>query len=189
MPDYILSLATENKNVKKMGINGNIHIPGSALAENFTYVLKATYTDQGASGMEPIKVSAMRMLQPPKLEAENFSTQRDALSEVGDGGVSMGFSSTYISFKNIDLTAVDSVTFGYSYKGPECFITIKTGSPDGETIGKARFGGESESKEIDELTIPIKETTGPQEIFFLHDKAPDIHEEIYLDWIGFKTRK
>jgi cytochrome c len=189
MADYILSLATENKNVKKMGINGNIHIPGSALAENFTYVLKATYTDQGASGMEPIKVSAMRMLQPPKLEAENFSTQRDALSEVGDGGVSMGFSSTYISFKNIDLTAVDSVTFGYSYKGPECFITIKTGSPDGETIGKARFGGESESKEIDELTIPIKETTGPQEIFFLHDKAPDIHEEIYLDWIGFKTRK
>jgi cytochrome c len=127
----------------------------------------------------------MRMLQPPKLEAENFSTQRDALSEVGDGGVSMGFSSTYISFKNIDLTAVDSVTFGYSYKGPECFITIKTDSPNGETIGKARFGRESESKEMDELTIPIKETTGSKELFFLHEKAPDIHEEIYLDWIGF----
>ena len=189
MADYILSLATENKNLKMMDVNGSIKIPAATFDENFTYILKATYTDQGASGMEPITVSAIRMLQPPKLEAENFSTQRDALSEVGNTGVSMGFSSTYISFKNIDLTAVDSITFGYSYKGPECFITIKTGSPDGETIGKARFTNKPESKNKNELTIPIMQTSGSQEIFFLHDKAPDIHEEIYLDWIGFHKKK
>src|SRR5690606_34235012 len=149
------------------------------------FVLKASYSDEGASGMEPITVSAMRMLQPPKLQAENFSTQRDALSEVGDNGVSMGFSSTYISFKNIDLTAVDSVTFKYSYNGPECFITIKIDSRDGEVIGKARFSNTLKTKNKNELGIPIKETSGSKEIFFLHDKAPDIHAEIYLDWISF----
>lgn len=189
MADYILSLAGENTNTKNMGVEGTIDIPGTLGKEDRTYVLKASYTDHGASGIEPITVSAIRMLQPPKLEAENFSTQRDVLSEVGDNGVYMGFESTYISFKNIDLTAVDSVTFGYSYKGPECFITIKTGSPDGEVIGKARFTNIPESKNLNELTIPIKETSGSQEIFFLHDKAPDIHEEIFLDWISFKRRE
>jgi len=189
MADYILSLATENKNLKEMGIEGTIKIPSTNKTEDRTFVLKATYMDQGASGMEPIAVSAIRMLQPPILEAENFSTQRDALSEVGDNGVYLGFASTYISFKNIDLTAVDSVTFGYSYKGPECFITIKTSSPDGEVIGKARFTKKPESKNLNELTIPIKETSGLREIFFLHDKAPDIHEEIYLDWISFHRRE
>ncbi|MEQ9582402.1 MAG: hypothetical protein RIM68_09610, partial [Arenibacter sp.] len=72
---------------------------------------------------------------------------------------------------------------------PECFITIKTGSPDGETIGKARFTNKPGSKNKNELTIQIKQTSGSQEIFFLHDKAPDIHEEIYLDWIGFHKKK
>ncbi|HLT50507.1 MAG TPA: PQQ-dependent sugar dehydrogenase [Arenibacter sp.] len=185
MADYILSLATENKNLKKMDVNGTITIPPTDSEEDRTFVLKASYSDEGASGMEPITVSAMRMLQPPKLQAENFSTQRDALSEVGDNGVSMGFSSTYISFKNIDLTAVDSVTFKYSYNGPECFITIKTDSPDGEVIGKARFSNTLKTKNKNELRISIKETSGSKEIFFLHDKAPDIHAEIYLDWISF----
>ncbi|MCM4153974.1 PKD domain-containing protein [Arenibacter sp. N53] len=189
MADYILSLAKEKTNLIKMGVEGIIEIPSTYENEDRTYVLKASYTDLGASGMEPITVSAIKMLQPPKLEAENFSTQRDALSEVGDNGVSMGFASTYISFKNIDLTAVDSITFGYSYKGPECFITIRTGSPDGEIIGKARFTHIPEAKNKNELSIPIKETSGSQEIFFLHDKAPDIHEEIYLDWISFHKRE
>jgi cytochrome c len=188
MADYILSLTKKDTNTLKLNVQGTIDIPATASDENRTYVLKASYTDKGASGMEPITVSAIRMLQAPKLEAENFSTQRDVLSEVGNNGVSMGFSSSYISFKNIDLTMVDSVTFKYSYKGPECFITIKTGSPNGETIGKARFFNSPESKNKKQLTIPIKETTGLNEVFFLHDKAPDIHEEIYLDWIEFHKR-
>src|SRR5690606_20231037 len=124
MADYILSLATENKNIKKMAVKGTINIPPTELTEDRTFVIEATYTDKGTSGMEPITVTEMRVLQPPKLEAENFSTQRDVLSETGDNGISMGFSSTYISFRNIDLTGVDSVIFRYNYKGPECFITI-----------------------------------------------------------------
>lgn len=187
MADYILSLATENKNIKKMGVKGTIGIPPSDLPEDRTFVLEASYTDKGASGMEPITVSEMRVLQPPKLEAENYSTQRDVLSESGDNGIAMGFSSTYISFKNIDLTGVDAVTFRYSYRGPECFITIKTDSPDGEIIGKARFSNDLENKH--EVSIPIKETSGSKEIFFLHDKAPDIHAEISLDWISFHKKK
>jgi cytochrome c len=137
--------------------------------------------------MEPITVTEMRVLQPPKLEAENFSTQRDVLSETGDNGISMGFSSTYISFRNIDLTGVDSVTFRYNYKGPECFITIKTDSLDGKVIGKARFSNDLKNKH--EVSIPIKETSGSKDIFLLHDKAPDIHAEIYLDWISFHKKK
>ena len=187
--DYILSLAAENKNVKKMYIRGNINIPPTVSPEDRSYVLKASYTDQGASGMEPITVSAMRMLQPPKLEAENFSTHRDLLSKAGGNSVSMGFSTTYISFKNIDLNQVESVTFRYSYEGPECFIIVKTGSPEGETIGKARFTGKFKQKEWRKLTIPIKATSGSKEIFFLHDKAADIHEEISLDWISFNQGK
>jgi len=189
MADYILSLAAENKNVKKMNIQGTIKIPPTVSPEERSYVLKASYTDQGASGMEPIRVSTLRMLQPPTLEAENFSTHRDLLSQAGRSSVSMGFSTTYISFKNIDLNQVGSVTFRYSYEGPECFITVKTGSPEGEVIGKARFTGKFNQKEWRDLTIPIKATSGSKEIFFLHDKAPDIHEEISLDWIRFNQGK
>ncbi len=186
MADYILSLGNKSGNVKNMGIEGTIKIPDQ---EAKTYVLKATYTDHGSSGMEPITVSALRVLQPPKLEAENFSTQHDVLSEVGNTSVAMGFSSTYITFKNIDLTSVDSVTFRYNYGGPECSIEIRTGSPKGESLGKAYFHGDSKARRGSrELTIPIKPTSGSKELFFLHDKAPDIHVEIGLDWIYFHRK-
>jgi cytochrome c len=189
MADYILSLAVENKNIKKMGVRGSINIPSDDRHKDRTYVLKASYTDQGTNEIEPITTSAIRMIQPPKLEAENFSTHRDVLSEAGDNAISMGFSSTYISFKNIDLHRVDSVTFRYSYQGPECFINIKTDSPDGKTIGKAQFKGTYGEKGWRELTVPIQETSGLKELFFLHDKAPNIHEEITLDWIYFHQKK
>ena len=189
MADYILSLAVQNKSVKRMDVQGTIMIPENIESQgDRTYVMKATYIDQGSPGMEPITVSAVRTLQPPKLEAENFSSHRDLLSEVGARSVSMGFSSTYISFRNIDLNNVDSVTFRYSYKGPECFITIKLDSPEGESIGMAQFIGDPGFKGFRELSIPIKATSGSKEIFFLHDKAPDIHEEIGLDWIRFHKK-
>lgn len=187
--NYILSMAEENKNVKKMDVRGVIKIPANieSLGET-TYALKVIYSDQGTLEMEPITVSAIRTLLPPKLQAEKFSSHRDLLSEAGDDVVYMGFSSTYISFENIDLYNVDSVTFRCSYKGPECFITLKIDSPDGKSIGKAQFIGNPQSKGLSELTIPIKETRGSREIFYLHDKAPDIHEEIVLDWIYFHQK-
>ena len=188
MADYILSLAGAETNVTEMGERGAIGTLANDEEHNITYVLRASYTDRGASGMDAITVSKLRVLQPPKLEAENFSTHRDMLSEAGAKSISMGFSSTYISFKHIDLSNVDSVRFRYSYKGPECFIAIRTRSPEGELIGEARFTGNPEIRGYRELTIPIKETHGAQELFFLHDKAPDIHEEIGLDWIYFIKR-
>lgn len=187
MAGYILSLAEGSKNVEQMPTKGFIQIPKAIESnEKIIYVLKTSYTDKGTAEMDPITVSTMRTLQPPKLEAENFSTHRDLLSEVGDNMVYMGFSSTYISFKNIDLNKVDSITFRYSYRGPECFITVKLDSASGQTIGKAQFIGDLENRGIKELTIPIEPVQGNREIFFLHSKAPDIHEEIALDWIGFQ---
>ena len=188
MADYILSLAGEDKHVIEMGVQGTIGILANDEQNNITYVLRASYRDGGGAGMDPITVSTFRMFQPPRLEAEHFSTHRDMLSSVGATSISMGFSSTYISFKHIDLSNVDSVTFRYNYKGPECFIAVKTRSPEGELIGEARFTGNPEIRGYRELTVPIKETHGVQEIFFLHDKAPDIHEEIGLDWIYFHKR-
>ena len=68
MADYILSLATENQHVEKVDLVGAINILSTASLEDRTYVLKASYTDQRAYGMEPITASTLRMLQPPKLE-------------------------------------------------------------------------------------------------------------------------
>jgi len=187
MAGYILSLAEGSKKIEQMPTKGFIRIPkANESDQDIIYVLKTSYTDKGTTEMDPITVSTMRTLQPPKLEAENFSTHRDLLSEAGDNVVYMGFSSTYISFKNIDLNKVDSITFRYSYRGPECFITVKLDSASGRTIGKAQFIGDLENRGNNELTIPIEPTQGNREIFFLHDKAPDIHEEIILDWIGFQ---
>ncbi|MEQ6121259.1 PQQ-dependent sugar dehydrogenase [Reichenbachiella sp. MALMAid0571] len=186
MADYILSLAEGNQNVKPVPTKGFIQIPEDIESgENITYILKASYTDKGTTEMDPITTTAIRTIQNPKLQAENFSTMHDLLSESGDKMVFMGFSSTYISFKNIDLNNVDSITFRYNYKGPECFITVKLDSATGKSIGKAQFIGDLKKRGVKELTIPIEPTQGNREIFFLHSKAPDIHEEIGLDWIYF----
>lgn len=190
MADYILSLSGENRKIDQIPTKGLIEIPKDIETDfDFTYIIRASYTDKGTSEMDPITVTDIRTIQSPKLQAENFSTHRDLLSEAGDNMVYMGFSSTYISFKDLDLNNVDSITFRYSYKGPECFITVKLDSASGQTIGKAQFIGEDQRRGMQEMTIPISETKGKKEIFFLHNKAPDIHEEIGLDWIYFHQRK
>ena len=66
----------------------------------------------------------------------------------------------------------------------ELWVDLKPDEPSYMVL-KGTYG----EKDWKELTIPIKETSGLKELFFLHDRAPNIHEEISLDWIYFHQKQ
>ncbi|HVK21827.1 MAG TPA: ThuA domain-containing protein [Actinokineospora sp.] len=111
--------------------NGNAHIIGAA-----------SYTDHGGNGMSPLPGSAQFVLQPKRKQAEYFGAMsgvRVVNQSGAESGARIGDVSNddWISFKPVNFTGINQVSFKISSPSGGGSIELHAGSPNGALIATA----------------------------------------------------
>ncbi|WP_436493450.1 ThuA domain-containing protein [Actinokineospora sp. HUAS TT18] len=111
--------------------NGNAAIIGTAL-----------YTDRGANGLPALSSSAQFILQPKHKQAEYFTGQ-SGIRVVSQAGAESGGrigdidNNDWISFKPVNFTGINQVSFKVSSPNGGGTIELRAGSPTGTLIASA----------------------------------------------------
>ncbi len=142
-------------------------------ADNVFYVFKGSYTDKGASGVNPITGTATNILQPKKKEAEHFSSQSgiqvENTSDVLGGGRNVGFinNNDYLSFTPMNLQDITHITLRAASNVNGGFVEVRSGSPTGTLVGKRFIPVTGGWQNWDYFSMPIEDPRGTNELFFV----------------------
>lgn len=121
--EYVLSLGSTEAAPRRLPLEGTYPTPGSAasggnparVAQGGSYLLRASYTDRGANGIEPITSTAQLLLRQPLLapqDADVISEGTSYAPSLGDPMFTVDRSGAYLGFTGIDLTGIDSIAVG-----------------------------------------------------------------------------
>ncbi|MFN8353091.1 MAG: ThuA domain-containing protein [Spirosomataceae bacterium] len=176
MVKYILAINDPNKNFKPIASIGSI--PLKEHLENKTsgyYTIKASYTDQGYLGNRPERGEDLTRLRYHRLRAMDADRHPGFIFDWGE--LRQGGSKAYLVFKNIDLTAIKTISFEYASLDKAGEIEIRKNSVAGPVIGKATFeptGGWGNMKWIQtQLTVPQEGTCDLYFVAVKHTQPAD----------------
>jgi cytochrome c len=148
--DYIFSLNTQNPNVIRLALNGEVK-PETPTFENAAgrFVLRAAYKDKGTANVKSIFSEKVIQLKPNILRPQDLdysqsvqliTTPGYSFSLVGDGA--------YGVYKNLDLSSIKSIIAFVQASSRNgaigAYVEARLGSPTGELIGKSDFISQGE---------------------------------------------
>jgi cytochrome c len=174
MAEYILSLG---KDVNRLPAKGT-YVFDQHKPENTdgTYILTASYTDKGSGEVSALTAQEVAVLRHPVVPARTFNSTDKASKFTLDKETSQGLvdqeieavigaAGSYISFENIDLTGIKSMTIQGIYS-PEFFgggtIRVHTGSADGEVVAEVEV---PETPGFIRMQSNVKATDGQQDLY------------------------
>jgi cytochrome c len=125
LAQYVLGLSNPNARPRRLPIAGSYttverRVPtgdkaAHAVTERGSYVLRASYTDDGATGVAPLTTTAAVLLRHPRLApetADSISTGITYNLSKGDPGFVIRRSGSHLAFRGIDLSGIGSVDIG-----------------------------------------------------------------------------
>ncbi len=197
MLDYILSLGDQKDDAVSIPIKGSYQ-PGhqEGMSEEGTYVLMATYSDNGAGDTEPLTSSEMLMLRHPKVGASNFSAIKVATLEelnakeaaslgVQASAMVAGEHGGVVTYRDLDLTGISSLSLTIA-TAPKMTdggkVILYLDVPDGDPVGEVTVQT-GETTQLKSYDIPIS-AAGKHN---LHLKFEGIDEGVVggLIWLTF----
>jgi cytochrome c len=189
MTKYILSLGEGGQ--AGLPLEGTYTLQDHKSGGEGTYVITASYTDKGDKFTGPLTGRRMIRLRSPRVQAEDFDSfhnvGRQGPWEDGTSIVSNIRDGSYISFKGIDLSGIDQLTFRIASVRQPVVVEVRAGSPTGKLIGKTTISP-SANKEAGWRTIKadIQNPGGVNELFFVfRNKEVKDKDLLNLDWIYF----
>ena len=183
MVRYILSLANQDK-TPSLPTKGTFT---TTLPEGDkgvgTYVLRASYRDNGANGINGLSSEMTHLLRSSTVQASKAEFQNDIRKfEVPNGSeiAIASASGSYLGFRQIDLTNVGEITFLVSAPKEHInssggIIEVRLGSPEGKVIGT--------SAQIEPTTTPAM-STPPQRLNVAIEQQEGNSEDLYFLFVS-----
>ena len=125
LAQYVLSLSNANAQTQRLPISGSYTTaerrvptawdPAKTVTQRGSYVLRATYTDNGARGAAPLSTSSAVLLRHPILAPETADSISPGITynlSKGDPGFVIRRSGSHLAFKAIDFTGIGSIQIG-----------------------------------------------------------------------------
>jgi cytochrome c len=142
MVTYILSFGEEG-NAQSLPVEGTF-TPGSDQqnASNGVHMLKAMYTDRGADAVGASTSQQIHIFRSNRVKAVDLDQQEDMqIFKTDEAEVVLISGPGYLSFNQIDLTDIRSITLSGSVvgQGTSTLIEIRLDSPDGKKIAEANL--------------------------------------------------
>ena len=181
MAEYILSLYSESDKQAKFPAKGSYqsaeHIETNTRG---SYILTASYTDNGGGEIEPMTAQESLVLKAPWLEAEAYEEGSAPKMTITpdmipgleqDMAIVIGQKDAYMVFKGIDLTGVKAVSGAFTInsafvKGGE--VELRIGSLDGERIGAIPIEAELAGMEMSQLAANLERPVeGEQDLYIV----------------------
>lgn len=186
---YILSLGTQEANIPLRGKLPFDRHPASG--GNGAYVLFASYTDNGANGIDPISTREHLVLRSPLIQLEDY--------EEGNVGVviataNTGFTSyianitngKFVRFNQLDLQHIRQVKFRIRTQGAGGTIVMRSSSRTGAVIGRLDVPPGGPQTDWKEFSMPVHAEGGLQDIFLTFESSVAGKSLFYIDWMLFE---
>lgn len=192
MVSYILSLSEKPKKLSlKNAIVLKDHI---GKGREGSYLLNASYRDQGANGIEPLDGRAYIVLQNPRVQADDFDKGNVQISSViteAMAYVTGVHDRSYIIFNNIDLTYVKRLTYRLQMLGEGGQIELRLNGFDGSVISRLNVPAALQVKGKSvwtDMEASITGTKGLHNLYFVFRAKNTTAKLFNLDWINFSNR-
>ncbi len=200
MVDYILSLSDDAPRSSQYPPQGT-YTSRSHLEKNpyGSYVLTASYTDQGGQAVGPLSVQQSLLLRHPRIEAEDYDEGQamkfpikaeDTPGIDEDMTIVVGQHGKSFMFRDIDLTGVAAIKgqFGLApgiTKGGT--VEYRLDAPDGELLGSAKLEQGLTTMGFKEPITTINEVSGKHDIYVVFVGEKDDEEVLVavVNWIEF----
>ncbi len=178
MVKYILSLADAQVQVKSLPVNGNIKLNlGKTDDPKGLYTLIASYTDQGANGINPLKGAEVLSLRSANVKPVHADAH-PGFSRFGNN-VGAGSHKSHIYLKNIDLNTIKQINFELRSGNKEGAIEVRLDSYAGPVIAVANFTAVEKNDKTFFAPAPLKEKiTGRHDLYFVIVKKTKPDENV-----------
>lgn len=159
------------------------------------YVMRASYTDKGNPVTGTLTGSSLLVLRNPKVQAEDFEFYQNISRRHIDGTdltfVSDVQNSSYIGFKQLDLTSIKNILFRVGARTTGSRIEVRMESPDGPLLGTAEVTQtESKPEAMQIVTAAVNNASGAHDLFFVFQNNSGAKNNLLnLDWIYFDNGK
>ncbi|KAA2239899.1 carbohydrate-binding protein [Chitinophaga agrisoli] len=182
MVKYILSFSQPP--LKSLPVTGQVN---TGNAQRGNYVFRASYTDHGSAMPGSLNGSALLILRPARVEAEEFELSPKA-GVRHDDGTNMTFvegtqNGAFMHLSDIDLTAIDRLQFSANAPGAGVTIEVHADRPDGPLLGAAPVAAATAFQTV---TAPIKGASGRHNVFLVFKGNGDARA--MLDWVYFQRK-
>ena len=196
MVKYVLSLANEKKTQAQQPMQGtfvaNQHL---GKGQEGSYIFTASYTDRGGNGVGPLATREIVTLRSPRVQAEDFDEKAPGVGKQRPGGTDYTVINnlkhgTWVSFKDLDLTGVDRISFRVASKEHSGTIEVRAGSPTGKLVGTATVSPTGDNRTFTTVSTPVSGApAGVNDLYFVFTSGsgqvvPD-RNLFVIDWIQF----
>lgn len=157
-----------------------------------SYLLLASYTDNGANGVEPLMARSYITLRNPLVQIEDYD----------EGNVRLGTNTTefltyatnirpnsFVKFKQLDLTQVKSLKYRVLTNGLGGNIEVRLDRPDGKVVSTVAIPA-GKSKAWQEITASVSsQEKGAHDVYFLFTNSGNVPQNLFnLDWVYFSNK-
>lgn len=194
MVKYILSLADEAQKI--LPVKGSFTTKVARDDRGYgTYLLRASYEDQGYKDLAPQKAEQTFVLRNAKVPVHGFDSYFNVnkVTLEGESIVTPSKSGAYMALKQIDLRDIKSLKVFTAVPKTEMMavgakIEVRLDAPDGKIIGESPFIEPSEGFLAKPLNIELIPTDGLHDIYlvFQNPKAEG-HPLLILFNTNFKS--
>lgn len=184
MIKYIMSLGEPKPKVKSLPAKGSYTTkqqPGDK--GQGVYIFRAAYTDRGANGLPGIAAEETFTMRSTAINPSKYDEVVDAtkMSYGGNNFVIPAKSGSYISLKQIDLTAITSIEI--TAMAPKAQLNAEGGTielhidaPNGKLLGQTPFIGDAGGGGLSfggkPVSLPVTPTEGVHDVYLVF-KNPD----------------
>lgn len=191
MVRYILSLSESERSFPlKNSVVLDDHV---GKGNEGSYLLMASYTDEGANGIQPLDAYEHIALRNPLIQIEDFDEGSVRLGTITTEFLTfaMGIrNNDFVKFNDIDLTGVAELRYRLQEQGMGGNIEVRLDSKDGEVVSALTVASGSVQdlkKGWKEVRSPVNTTiTGVHDVYFVFVNPKGKRDNLFnIDWIYF----
>ena len=192
MVDWILDLARPNEAKAVTGLSGSLKTtaPGER-QDGGVFVITASYNDNGAAGVPPLRGIAEHVLHARKRKAALHDAAQGVevvdFMEGGHGLVARLTNDGWLKFATVNLSGIENLTLHLAPLATGS-LEVRAGSPEGALVAKTERL--DPAKDFREVTIPVTNPGGVNDLFFIARSAPKAKGgALDLNWVNFSNQK
>ena len=188
--NYILSL-TEKSGVRRPLKDEIVLKEHIGKGRDGLYLLNASYTDQGANGIEPLQSLDYITLRNPFVQAEDFDEGNVRLGTITTEFLTYATSinhNSFIRFNSIDLLNVKQLKYRIRAQSGG-LIELHQGNKNGPMISSIKIPARVAGSQAHwtEVVADLKETRGVQDLYFVFTDEAGKKNLFDIDWIYFSN--
>ncbi len=200
MANYILSLANDAPTPSKYPPTGTYTSDTHQGKDRYgSYILTASYTDQGGEAVGPLTARQSFVLKNPRIEAESYDEggamkfpvkAADTPGIEEDMTIVVGQKGKFFTFNDIDLTGVTAIKGAFGLvptitKGG--IVEFRLDGPGGELLGSITLEQGLTKMGFEESAVAIKPMSGKHSlcVVFTSDEEEESTLVTVVDWIEF----